>query len=485
MTVRVRFAPSPTGYLHVGGARTALFNWLFARKHGGTFVLRIEDTDVERSSAEMVEGILEALRWLGLDWDEGPYYQSQRLALYREAAHALWKRGYAYPCFCDPAVLEQEREAARAQGRPWKYDRRCDRLDRSELARRVQAGHPYALRFRVPEDVTLRFEDGVHGTVEFALRDVEDFVLLRSDGYPTYQLAVVVDDHDMGITHVIRGDDHIANTPKQILIYRAMDWPLPAFAHVPLILGPDRSRLSKRHGAVSVLAYRDEGYLPEALRNYLALLGWYPPDGQEILSLDDMIRLFDLRDVNRANPVFDVQKLQWMNAEYIRRLPDDVLLERLRPFLERRGWWADVQADPATYQRRVGLLKSRARLLSDFLTMGEAFFTEDYSIDPEAAAQRWTDPRLPDLMETLADRLAGLAEFTAPAIEAVVRTSAEQVSMKPAVLIHALRVALTGRTVGPGLFELMEVLGRDTVVRRIRRVLPPMRKQVGKGAAGQ
>lgn len=483
MTVRVRFAPSPTGYLHVGGARTALFNWLFARKHGGTFLLRIEDTDVERSSADMVEGILEALRWLGLAWDEGPYYQSQRLALYREAAHALWHRGHAYPCFCDPAALEQERETARTQGRPWRYDRRCDRLDRSEQERRIRAGQPYALRFRVPEDVVLRFEDGVHGPLEFALRDVEDFVLLRSDGYPTYQLAAVVDDHDMRITHVIRGDDHIANTPKQILIYRAMDWPLPAFAHVPLILGPDRSRLSKRHGAVSVLAYRDEGYLPEALRNYLALLGWYPPGGQEILSLDEMVRLFDLRDVNRANPIFDVQKLQWMNAEYLRRLPDDVLLERLRPFLERRGWWAAVQADPERYRRRVGLLKTRARLLTDFLTMGEAFFTEDYAIDPEAAAQRWNDTRLPEVMEVLAARLAELPTFTAPAIEAVVRETAERASMRPAVLIHALRVALTGRTVGPGLFELIEVLGQDTVVRRIRRVLPEIRRHTESAAS--
>ncbi len=480
MTVRVRFAPSPTGYLHVGGARTALFNWLFARKTGGVFILRIEDTDVERSSAEMVQGILDGLQWLGLQWDEGPYFQSHRLERYRAVARLLWEKGVAYPCFCDPAALERERQAARTQGRPWRYNRRCAWIPRDEQVRRMAAGEPHAFRFRVPGESTLTFRDHVHGAVTFRLDELEDFVLLRSDGHPTYQLAVVVDDHDMRITHVIRGDDHISNTPKQILIYRALDWPLPEFAHVPLILGPDRTRLSKRHGAVSVLAYRDEGILPEALRNYLALLGWYPPSGREILSVEEMIAEFAIEDINRANPVFDVRKLEWMNAEYIRQTPADVLLDRLRPFLERQGWWTEVAQAPERYIPRIDLLKTRCRRLTDFLTLGEAFFTESYTIDPEAMQKRWTDPRLPEWMRVLAERLETLTPFTPETVEHAVRTLAEEQGVRAAVLIHGLRVALTGRTVGPGLFELMAVLGRETVVNRLRRVIPVMASHIAR-----
>lgn len=477
MTVRVRFAPSPTGYLHVGGARTALFNWMYARKHQGTFILRIEDTDVERSSQEMVEGILEGLEWLGLKWDEGPYFQSQRLERYRTVAYDLLERGWAYPCFCNPEQLARERETARKTGQVWKYDRRCLNLDPTEREKRINAGHPFAIRFKVPSTPSsISFNDHVHGELSFETRELEDFVLLRSDGHPTYQLAVVVDDHDMAITHVIRGDDHIANTPKQILIYQALEWSIPEFAHVPLILGPDRKRLSKRHGAVSVLQYRDEGYLPQAMRNFLALLGWYPPDEQEIQPIESMIAQFDLKDINKGNPVFDIQKLQWMNAEYIRMLDAEELLKHLKPFFMQKGWWESVCQDKTTYLARIDLLKSRMRLLTDFIELGEAFFTEDYHIDEKSARKRWKHPGLRRHLINLADKLAGLKDYTVETIEETVRTYAETEGLKPAVLIHAIRVALTGRSVGPGLFELMEVLGQDTVVRRLRRWAPQTEK---------
>ncbi len=473
MTVRVRFAPSPTGYLHVGGARTALFNWMFAQKHQGTFILRIEDTDVERSSPEMVAGILEGLKWLELNWDEGPYYQSTRLNRYREIANQLLTNGTAYPCFCHPDELKERREAAQKQGKAWKYDRRCLYLDPAERNKKRRQGLLHAIRFRVPEaPATVTFKDHVHGELRFETGELEDFVLLRSDGQPTYQLAVVVDDHEMNITHVIRGDDHIANTPKQILLYHALGWTPPEFAHVPLILGPDRKRLSKRHGAVSVLQYREDGYLPQAMRNFLALLGWYPPDEREIQPIESMIRQFELSDINKGNPIFDVQKLLWMNAEYIRAMDAESLLAYLEPFLKQRGWWETVTASRPRYLERIELLKSRMRRLTDFLDLGEAFFTENYTIDPQSAKKRWKHPDLATHLKNLAGELEHLSNFSPENIETVVRGYAETHELKPAILIHGLRVALTGRSVGPGLFELMAVLGRETVLKRIDRRLP-------------
>src|SRR5271155_3910336 len=321
-TPRVRFAPSPTGYLHVGGARTALFNWLFARHTGGTLILRIEDTDFERSSEEMVGGILEGMTWLGLDWDEGPFFQSKRLDLYKTTAEKIIASGNAYPCFCTKEELERRRAEATAAGRPPMYDRRCRRLSAHEVAAKRAAGLTAAIRFAVPESGSTYFDDAVFGRVEFANSEIEDFVLLRSDGIPTYHVSVVADDMDMRMTHIIRGADHISNTPKQVLQYVALGAELPVFAHVPLILGPDKTRLSKRHGATSVMAYRDEGIVPEAFRNFLALLGWTPQavDGvaREVMSDAELIAAFDLGGVSRSNAVFDRPKLDWFNTEYIR-----------------------------------------------------------------------------------------------------------------------------------------------------------------------
>ncbi|HEX3470661.1 MAG TPA: glutamate--tRNA ligase, partial [Silvibacterium sp.] len=328
-TPRVRFAPSPTGYLHVGGARTALFNWLFARHFGGTLILRIEDTDFERSSEEMVEGILEGMRWLGLNWDEGPFFQSRRLDLYRRTAEKLLASGHAYECFCTKAELERRRAEATASGRPPMYDRRCRTIDKAVAAQRKAAGEASAVRFAVPDGGSTGFDDAVFGRVEFANAEIEDFVLLRSDGVPTYHLSVVADDIDMRLTHIIRGADHISNTPKQVLQYQALGATLPTFAHVPLILGPDKTRLSKRHGATSVIAYKEIGIVPEAFRNFLALLGWTPGSAhkdREIFSSDDLVQLFSLDGISKSNAVFDNDKLAWFNTEYIRAYDSEKLL---------------------------------------------------------------------------------------------------------------------------------------------------------------
>ncbi|MGH9777852.1 MAG: glutamate--tRNA ligase, partial [Candidatus Acidiferrales bacterium] len=333
--VRVRFAPSPTGYLHVGGARTALFNFLFARRHAGVFILRIEDTDVDRSKPELVEAVLEGLRWLKLTWDEGPFHQSERLQSYQAIADRLRASGHAYPCFCAPEELDERRKSADKAGKPWKYDGRCRRLSKGEVAAR--GSQPHALRFAVPQEGEARFNDLVYGEMNVRYDEVEDFVLLRSDRLPTYQLAVVADDLDMRITHVIRGSDHLINTPKQLLIYQALQQQPPLFAHVPLILGPDRTRLSKRHGATSVTAYRDEGFLPEAFRNFLALLGWSPGDDTELMATDELIRRFNLESVSRTNAVFDRDKLVWFNSEYLRNQPLETILPRVEAQLRRAG----------------------------------------------------------------------------------------------------------------------------------------------------
>ena len=335
---RVRFAPSPTGYLHVGGARTALFNWLFARHCGGTLVLRIEDTDAERSTAEMVEGILQGMRWLGLDWDEGPYYQTQRMEMYRQAAEKLLASGHAYYCFCTKEQLESRRAAASAEGRPPKYEGACRKISSEEAAQRRASGEQATVRFMIPDCGSTAFEDAVFGRVEFANSELEDFVLLRSDGGPTYHLSVVTDDVDMKISHVIRGADHLSNTPKQVLLYQALGAALPVFAHVPLILGPDKTRLSKRHGATSVIAYREEGIVPEAFRNFLALLGWTPPEGTpEILGDAELIKLFNLNAVSRSNAVFDRGKLDWFNTEYIRAYSAEQLLPLIKEEWNKAG----------------------------------------------------------------------------------------------------------------------------------------------------
>ncbi len=471
---RVRFAPSPTGYLHVGGARTALFNWLFARHTGGTLILRIEDTDFERSSEEMVEGILEGMRWLGLNWDEGPFYQSKRLPLYKETAAKILAAGHAYYCFCTKDELEQRRAAATAAGRPPMYDRRCRQIPREEAERRLAAGETAALRFAVPEGGSTSFDDAVFGKVEFANSEIEDFVLLRSDGIPTYHLSVVADDVDMRLTHIIRGADHISNTPKQVLQYRALGAALPIFAHVPLILGPDKTRLSKRHGATSVISYKQMGIVPEAFRNFLALLGWTPGQlkdangkDREIFGSDELIQLFSLGGISKSNSVFDNDKLAWFNTEYIRAYPSEQLL----PLIQEE--WAKVGFTPTRSEQEIthaiDLLKPRARNLIDFATAFRAYFGDSFEVDP-TAREKFLSGQVPELLRELGSRYAAATEFSEASAEALLRAFAEEKGLKAGALINGSRVALTGQGVAPSLFAVMLALGQERVVRRLSQI---------------
>jgi len=480
---RVRFAPSPTGYLHVGGARTALFNWLFARHEGGTMLLRIEDTDAERNRPELVEGILDGLRWLGIEWDEGPIFQSQRLELYRAAAERVLAAGMAFPCYCKPAAYagadaspeasdeteEQGEKAPKMAACP------CRDLTEAERAVKEREGVPRAIRFRVPRSGATRFEDAVFGPREVQNAEIEDFVLLRSNGLPTYQLSVVADDADMHITHVIRGADHLSNTPKQVLLYQAIGATPPIFAHVPLILGPDRSRLSKRHGATSVGSYAEEGFLPEAFRNFLALLGWSPGDDSEYLRTGELIERFSLSGVSRTNAVFDRAKLEWFNTQYMQKPPVEELLPHVEAELKRADLWQEAWASGegrAWLEHAVDLIRPRARLLTDFTTWARAFFTDDFDYNAAAREKFWKDERLPGMLAKLADALAALPEWTHDACDAALRRLAEAEGVKAGLLINATRVAIVGRAVAPPLFETMVVLGKDRVVARIRRALP-------------
>src|SRR5690242_477214 len=477
--LRVRFAPSPTGYLHVGGARTALYNWLFARRMNGVLILRIEDTDADRSKPELTTAILESLEWLGLDWDEGPFHQSNRLDRYRALASEIQKAGHAYPCFCTPEELQAKRSLA-AGGRPWKYDGTCRKLCEPEQHKRLTDGVPHVVRFRVPEAGETGFDDQVFGHVRVENQEIEDFVLLRSDGQPTYHLSVVTDDIDMRITHVVRGADHLSNTPKQILVYRAVGASLPVFAHLPLILGPDRQRLSKRHGATSVGAYRDQGILPDAMINFLALLGWTPPGGGEIVSREAMARQFDLAAVSRSNAVFDPEKLAWMNSEYLRALAMDRLAPLVNAELQSAGIDPTIPTSPAEFQQTVALLQPRMRTLKDFSQGGRAFFTEEFDYAPEARKKFWKDPALPALLHALAERLEKLDSFGPEKAEEALRGLAEQAGAKAGLVINATRVALTGQAVAPGLFDIMKVLGRARTVERLRRAV----KVLGESGAG-
>ena len=479
-SIRVRFAPSPTGHLHVGGARTALYNWLYARRQRGVFILRIEDTDADRSKPELETAILDSLAWMGLNWDEGPFRQSERLDRYRAVAAELERRGAAYPCFCTPEMLQEKRARAEAERRPSKYDRACRTLSSEERGRLRASGQPYALRFLVPEEGRTGFEDKVFGKIELANREIEDFVLLRSGGQPTYHLGVVADDLDMRVTDVVRGADHISNTPKQLLIYGALGAAPPRFAHLPLILGPDKQRLSKRHGATSVGAYRESGILPEALVNFLALLGWTPPPeaGQprEIISLEEMVQTFSLDAVSRSNAVFDLDKLAWMNSEYLRRLDPERLWPLVEAELRSAGVWNhDSAADRARFEASARLLQSRTRALKDFTTWGRAFFSDDFAYDPEAVKKFWNHDKLAALLEELAARLAGLEPFSPEETERALRKLAEEKPVKAGVLINAARVALTGQGVAPSLFEVMAVLGRERVLSRLRRAADHLR----------
>jgi glutamyl-tRNA synthetase len=454
--IHVRFAPSPTGNLHIGGARTALFNWLFARANDGLFLLRIEDTDRERSTDEYLRSILDSLAWLGLDWDGDPVYQRTRQERHVEAARRLLDGGKAYRCFCTAEDLRRTREEARKEKGRVGYDGRCRRLEPPFPDR------PSAVRFRAPDDGETVVEDLIQGRVAFRNSEIDDLIILRSDGTPTYNLAVVVDDADMGITHVIRGDDHLDNTAKQTLLYRALDLPVPRFAHVPMILGADKTRLSKRHGATSVTAYREEGFLPEALVNYLVRLGWSHGD-QEIFTRDEMVRHFDLAGVGKAASVFNPEKLRWLNAHYLKTLPPEKIAELLAPRLRTRGF----PAEPGPWLARVvETLVERAQTLEEMAEGAAIYFLREVTYDPKAEAKFLT-PEILEPFRDLVRALEELPEFRAADIESAFRGILDARGLKLKHLAQPVRVAITGGTVSPGIFDVLELIGRDEVLERL------------------
>jgi len=484
--VRVRFAPSPTGYLHIGGARTAIYNWLFARKHGGTFILRIEDTDVERSSAGSIQGILEGLQWLGLDWDAGPYFQSDHTEAHREAAERLVATGHAYRCFCTKEELEARREAARQAKGSLHYDRTCRGLTAEEVAERQARGIPSVVRFRVPAGPgSVRFRDAVYGPLERNYEDIEDFVILRSNGSPLYLLSNAVDDIRDEITHVIRGQDGLANTPRQILIYEALGAKLPVFAHMPLTLDLAKRKISKRtHGeVVSVQFYRAHGFLPWALVNFLVLLGWHTSDDREIFSRKELTEAFSLSGISRANSVFNYRpgdpkfftdpKAISINAHYLRSMPVEELAGHVKPELLAAGLW-----DPEYENRRrqwflhtLELVRGRLHTLKDFVGPARAYFSDEFPMEEKALQKNLLrHPELAAWLPQLGVRLAALSSWTVETTEETVRAFAEELDVKAGVIINGIRAAVTGQVAGPGLFDCLVVIGRDRVSARLGKV---------------
>lgn len=469
--VRVRIAPSPTGYLHVGTARTAIFNYLFARHYGGKFVIRIEDTDLERSQPELIQPILDALAWLGLPWDEEIVYQSRRLALYATYAHKLLETGHGYRCFCSREQLESDRETAIADKLAYKYAGTCRHLSESDIQANLAAGKEYTIRLKIPEGDTT-FADMVAGDITRHSNDIEDFIVARSDGSATYNLAVVVDDHEMGISHVIRGNDHITNTFKQIHLYRAYGWREPAFGHVPLILRPDKRKVSKRLGDKDVAAYRDEGILPQAMFNYLCLLGWSPKTDREIYTPAELIDIFSERGFNASNAVFDEDKLEAFNKAHLAAMSDHELAVLVAPLIVEAGfstkYWLETRWE---YLRKVvGILKDRARRVSDIVDMSRYFFEFTGKYDAEAEAKHFT-PEAAVRLTALADRFERLEELTHDNAEAALSKMAEEQGIGKGKLIHPTRLAVSGVPVGPGLYDILATLGKVHVVERMRKAV--------------
>jgi glutamyl-tRNA synthetase len=465
--IRVRFAPSPTGYLHVGGARTALFNWLIARKLGGVFVLRIEDTDRERSTDASTRTILDGMAWLGLHWDEGPVHQADGLPRHQADARRLLQAGSAYRCFCTPEELTAKREQMQHE---YRYDGKCRSIPAEESDARAAAGEPHTLRFRVPDGVT-QWDDVVHGETRFENASIDDFIILRTDGTPIYNLAVTSDDIDMRITHVIRGDDHIPNTPKQILLYQALGAPVPAFAHLPMILGGDGRKLSKRHGATAVGDYAQLGVLPEALFNFLALLGWNPGDEREVMDVDELVQAFSLERINKKSAVFDTEKLFWMNGRYLEKKPAEELLALVAPLLVQEGLIteAEIETRRDWLLHLLELLKVRARSVNEIPKQARVYLADEVEYDADSVAKQWKDPATAERLRAARTALEGLQPWTVEAIEPALRAAAEQVGVGFGKVAQPLRVALTGSSASPGIDHVVWLLGREGALRRIDR----------------
>ena len=473
LPIRVRFAPSPTGYLHVGGLRTALYNFLFARKHNGIFVLRIEDTDRSRYVEHAVENLIETLRWAGFDYDEGPvkggpygpYIQSERLEIYRKHIDHVLMAGNAYRCFCSPARLEEVRREREKNRLNPKYDRYCLSLPHGEVERRVESGMPFVVRMKVPDKQAVRFRDAIRGDLEFASEQLDDQVLMKSDGYPTYHFANVVDDHLMRISHVIRGEEWLSSTPKHVLLYRFFGWDLPTFAHLPLLLNPDRSKLSKRQGDVAVEDFRAKGYLKGALVNFVALLGWNPGTEQEFFSLDELIQHFSLEQVNKSGANFDLDKLKWLNFEYLRRTPDDQVLQLLREELA-GSRYKETSFDDSYLRKVIQAMRVRVSFVKDFLNESPYFFERPATYDEAVVIKRWSK-KTPAQLKILAEEFVKLQEPLKEDFEATLQATAAKLQGTNAEFIHAVRLAVTGVGGGPGLYDILEIIGRDECVQRI------------------
>jgi glutamyl-tRNA synthetase len=472
--VRVRFAPSPTGALHIGGARTALFNWLFARHHGGVFILRIEDTDRERSTVEANRAIFHGLEWLGIDWDEGPniggeygpYYQTERLALHQKHAEQLVEEGKAYYCFCSSEELAQKRKEAEARKEAPRYDGKCRKLAEIEIKQLLASGKPKVIRFLLPPTGETVVDDQIRGRVVFQNEVLDDFVILKSDGFPTYNFACVVDDHLMEITHVIRGDDHLSNTPRQILIYQAFDWKLPKFAHIPMIMGKDRARLSKRHGATSVIDYNAMGYLPEAMLNYIVKLGWGCGD-QEIFSREELIAKFTLGDVSKNPAIFDTDKLNWLNGQYIRKILPERLVDLCEPLLIEAYGTHDI----GYITKVVSAFHDRLVLIPEIVALSSYFFRDDFEYDPKGVEKYFKTENARQILTALNEQLSKTEPFVKQNIEPVFKGLATEMNVKLGVVIHPCRLALTGRLESPPMYDVVEILGKEKVLTRLSHTI--------------
>lgn len=479
--IRVRFAPSPTGYLHVGGARTALYNWLFAKKNKGIFILRIEDTDKARSTLEATQAILDGLKWLGISWDEGPYYQTERINIYKEYADKLIKEGYAYPCFCSSEELAIQRTKAQERKEAPRYSGKCRNLTGDEIASCESKGIPKVYRFKTPKEGFTIVKDLIRKDVKFENNLLDDFVIIKSDNFPTYNFAAVIDDHLMDITHVIRGDDHLSNTPRQILLYEALGFEIPKFAHIPMILGADKTRLSKRHGATSVIIYKDMGYLPEAMINYLARLGWGYKD-QEIFSKEGLIELFDIERVHKTSAVFDTEKLNWLNSHYINKSSIERIYSLTKPFLENSypqySELDKTSAGKEKINKIIACLKERMKTIKEIVELSDFFFLDEIDYNKEAVEKHLKAEGVLVILTNLRAALSNISDFTKENIENAFRNLAKDMGIKAGAVIHPARVALTGRSDSPPMFDTVEIIGKDISIKRIDAAIDKLKNNL-------
>jgi glutamyl-tRNA synthetase len=486
--IRVRFAPSPTGYLHIGGARTALFNYYFAKRYNGKFILRIEDTDIERLKADSVSQILSSMKWLGMDWDEGPekdgeygpYYQSERMALYRKEVDRLVEEGKAYYCFCTEEDIEKEREEQKKLKLSFRYSGRCLELSKEEIEKNLHEGKPYVVRIKIPREGTTEVEDLIRGKVSFDNSQLDDYIILKSNKIPTYNFACAVDDHAMKISHVIRAEEHLSNTPKQVLIYKALGYEIPKFAHLSMILAPDRSKLSKRHGATSVEEFRERGYLKETLVNYLTLLGWSSADEKEIFDMTETIKEFSLKKVSKTAAIYDIDKLTWMNGVYLRNLDLDYVTREAIPFLIDKGL-VDKEESEENYEyikRVVDAVREKVKLLPEIADASSYFFKEIEEYDPKGIDKRFKKEGVVELLEKGKEVLTKVSAFDVETVEKAYRDLIDELGIKGGDIIHPTRLSISGRTVGPGLFDIISILGKDACIERINRAIEFINKEI-------